>query len=114
MELTHMTTKRIRTLIAVAGLAAVPALASASNEQTALDSCAKALVASIATKTAKPLKLINSHETDGDWQIASHYDFMIVVRRARDNAPIGRATCHTNYQDQVVDLEQEPLKVTDF
>jgi hypothetical protein len=114
MELTHMTTNRIRTLIAVAGLAAIPALASASNEKAALDSCARALVASMATKSAKPLKLIDSRETDGDTLIADHYEFMIVARRARDNAPVARATCYTNDQDQVVELQQERLKVTDF
>jgi hypothetical protein len=109
-----MNTQRITTLIAVATVAAVPATASAGNEQMALDRCAKALVASIATKTAKPVKLVASRDTDGGTLYADHYEFIVVARRASDYAPVARATCRTDDRGQMLELEAETLKVTDF
>jgi hypothetical protein len=100
---------RMRILIAAAGLAAVPALASASDQQLAMDSCAKALVASIAAKSATPVKLRESFDMERETLITSHYEFMLVARRARDNAPLARALCRTGDDDQVVKLEEEPL-----
>ncbi len=104
-----MNTTRITTLIAAAGLIAGPAIASASNQQQALDSCAKALVASIATKTGKPLKLREPHDPDGGTLVGDHYEFVVVAHRAADNAPLGRALCRTDDNDQVVELTAEPL-----
>lgn len=109
-----MSTNRISTFIAVAALAAIPALASASDEQTALQSCARALVAELATKSAEPLKLRESRDSDGGSLIASHYEFMLVARRGSNNAPLARAVCRTDDSDRVVELQEEPLKFSDF
>jgi len=109
-----MNTNRISTFIAAAGLAAVPALASAGNQQTAMDSCARALFASIAAKSTTPVKLRESLATDGEILVTSHYEFMMVARRARDNAPLARALCRTDDSDQVVKLEEEPLSAAEF
>ncbi len=109
-----MNTTRITTLIAAAGLVAGPAIASASNQQLALDSCAKALVASIASKYPKPLKLREPHDPDGGTLVADHYEFVVVARRATDNAPLGRALCRTDDNDRVVELTAEPLSAAVF
>jgi len=109
-----MKTNRIRILIAAAAIAAVPALASASSEQMSLDSCARALVASLAAKSATPLKLREPHGADGEFLIATRYEFMLVAHRARDNAPLARAVCRTDENDQVVELQQQPLTAPAF
>jgi hypothetical protein len=109
-----MNTNPIRTLIAAACLAGIPALAPASDEQLAVSSCARALVASIATRSATPLKLRASHYTDSRVLVANHYEFMLVARRARDNAPVARALCRTDERDQVVELQEKPLYAPDF
>jgi hypothetical protein len=109
-----MNTNHFRTFIVAAGLAAVPALASASDEQAAVDRCARALVANLAAKSGTPLKLRESRYAESGFLFASHYEFMLVARRARDNTPLGRAVCRTDGRDQVIELQEEPLGAAGF
>jgi hypothetical protein len=109
-----MTTNHIRTLIVAAGLAAVPALAAASDEQTAVDRCARALVAELAAKSTTPLKLRESHYSESGFIFASNFEFMLVARRARDNTPVARALCRTDGHDQVIELQEQPLGAAAF
>jgi hypothetical protein len=109
-----MNTRHIKCLIAAAALAAGPALATASDEQLAVDSCARALVASMAAKSTTPVKLRESHYSESGTLFTSHYEFMLVARRARDNAPVARAVCRTDDRDQVVELRDEPLSAPDY
>jgi len=113
-----MNTNPLRTFLAVAGLAAMPAFAAAGDERIAVDSCVRALVASIAARTTTPVKLRAYHFSDPGMSIASgagsHYEFTVVARRAQDHMPLARAVCRTDDHDQVVELESQPLSGLDF
>jgi hypothetical protein len=103
----------IKIAVITAGLATAPAMSVAANSPTAMDSCVKAFMASLANTMAKTPKLRETRYID-DRIVESSGEWSLMARDANDHHPIARAVCTVNQRGQVINLHQEPLQSVDL
>jgi hypothetical protein len=107
---------RTTTIAAIAAaLAATPMMSLAADSSEALNSCVKAFMTDLSSRSPATLKLRESRYIDNsaeDYGVAmpeSTDALTLTARDAHDNHAVGRAICTVNSRGEVKQLRATPL-----
>jgi hypothetical protein len=104
-----MKSRLIRTVLLAASVAAIPAVGSAAEHSTAMNSCVSAFMESLARHSA-PLKLRESHLLGGDASpgiaTTNASELILVATDAHDYHTVGRAICKFDANGQVTQIRE--------
>ena len=99
-----------------AGFVASPMIGTAANAPVVLNSCVKAFMADLSSKTPNTLRLRDSRYVGDDSASVGNLSVLggtsaltLTARDAHDNHPVARAVCTVNSQGTVVDLRAAPV-----
>jgi hypothetical protein len=114
-----MNTRKTTIAAIAAALVATPMICSAADSAVALNSCVKAFMADLSSRSPATLKLRESRYLDNsaeDFGLATpeRTDALtLTARDAHDNHAVGRAICTVNSRGEVMQLHATPLVAGD-
>jgi hypothetical protein len=112
-------TRTLKTAAMAAAFLAIPMLGNAENAPHALNSCVKAFMADLSTRSPNT-KLVDTHyltgsALDGNLMVLSTTSEMtLTARDAHDHHAVARAVCTVNSQGDVLGLRSQPLSAAPF
>src|SRR5580693_4056805 len=104
-----MITRNLKMAAIAAALAAAPMIGAAASQPVALNSCVKAFMTDLSTKSASSLKLRYAHYVadsgtpDGNFAVLNGIsELTLTARDAHNNHAVARAICTVNSQGDVL------------